>query len=149
VGVRVGRFEDDGLLVGRAVVGRGLGWWVGEVNNFVSDPKNTPPECIVCPFTRISYLPIPDPQQIPSPNESVIVNLYAKQLGRQILVECTVKGAVYFGLLTISPLHLLLTVHTVSFGKLSVVTLTSTSVPAEQGVGEGVGLHVGSDEVVG
>ncbi len=146
--MRVGRFEDDGLWVG-TFDGRGLGWLVGEANVVVSDPKNTPPERTVFPLTRISYLPFPDSQQIPSPNESVIVSLYAKHLGRQILVECTVKGAVYFGLLTISPLHLLLTVHAVSFGKLSVVTLTSTSVPAVQGVGEGVGFHVGSPEIVG
>ena len=107
VGVRVGRFDNDGLKDGRSVTaldGRELGGLVADLKKNVSDHKNAPPECTLRPSTRISYLPSPDdPQHIPSPHESVIVNLYAKQLGRQTLVECMVEGSVYCGLLMVAP----------------------------------------------
>ena len=46
-------------------------------NVLVTDSENSPPVCVLSPLTSISYDPLPYPQQIPSPQLSLIVNLYS------------------------------------------------------------------------
>ena len=111
-----------GVPVGLCVVGVEVGFgpsvsgcWVHTPIIFVSDAPKIPPVYVILPSTRISYMPCPFPQQIPSPSESVMVNVYSPH-GRHSLVEYVVPTSVYGGLVAVSNPHWLDSVHVVSTG---------------------------------
>ena len=66
------------VVVGARVVGDDVvGGWVVLHKSTVSLETNSPPDPTSTLFMKTLYDPVPYPQQIPSPYESVIVNTHA------------------------------------------------------------------------